>query len=86
MPPVFGSGRKPDPKPKEPLPESNPEIDRQLSTLESLIAHRLIGLLDLGFSLEQSLRLTARPDVVHDAGDLLARGAPHSFVVEELAP
>ena len=49
-----------------------------------LLAHRTLGLLDLGFALDQTLLLVHRDDVVHDAAKLLARGASHDFVVKEL--
>lgn len=49
-----------------------------------LLAHRTLGLLDLGFTLPQTVALAKRNDVVHEAQALLARGCPHEFVVEEL--
>ena len=49
-----------------------------------LLAHRVEGLLALGFTLEQTLLLVRRNDVVHDAQTLLERGCPHKFIVDEL--
>ena len=66
----------------EPEPEATE--DAELDEVLRLLAHRTLGLLDLGFGLEQVLRLVRRPDVVHDAERLLKRGASHSFVVDEL--
>lgn len=64
--------------------EEPPEDDRLLSELEQVIAWRVIGLLDLGFTLDHALEMRNRPDVCHDADDLLKRGYPHSLVVAEL--
>jgi hypothetical protein len=68
------------PKPTEegPIEEGlNPEQRR-------LLASRTLGLLELGFTLAQTLQLVHRADVVHDAADLLERGCPHTYVVKEL--
>lgn len=66
-----------------PVETTNPELERVLSDLEQTVAWRVICLIDEGFSLEQTLRLCQRNDVVHDAHNLLQR-MPHSLVVEEL--
>lgn len=50
-----------------------------------LFTHRAQGLLDLGFTVEQTLLLVERTDIVHEAQALLERGWPHEFVVDELA-
>ena len=49
-----------------------------------LLGFRTIGLLDLGFTLDQALTLVERNDIVHEATALLERGCPHEFVVDEL--
>lgn len=49
-----------------------------------LIAWRLERLRLLGFNADQAALLCRRTDVEHDADDLLRRGAPHTYVVEEL--
>jgi hypothetical protein len=49
-----------------------------------LLAHRADGLLKLGFTLHQTIELSSRNDVVHDAEALLERGWPHDFVTTEL--
>jgi len=49
-----------------------------------LLGHRVDGLLALGFTLEQTLLIVRRNDVVHDAQTLLERGCPHKLVVDEL--
>ena len=77
-------GRKP-PTP-EPAPEKKDPARRKLDGLEEVLAWRALGLLDLGFTIEQVLVLVNRPDVVHEAEALVARGCPLYFVFDELAP
>lgn len=60
-------------------------LEHILDEHERLLANRTIGLLDLGFSMDQVLVIVHINDVVHTAGDLLARGWPHDFIVGELA-
>jgi len=67
----------------DPDPVRDPEPS--LAQLDEVVAWRTMGLIDLGFSLEQVARLVNRPDVVHEAERLLVHGAPHSFVTEELS-
>lgn len=65
----------------EPAPAQS---DRLLDEHERLLAHRMIRLLDLGFSVEQATPLVHVTDVAHTAEDMLAKGWSHAFVVEEL--
>lgn len=62
-------------KPPEPEPEDESE-DRPLSQLETTAAWRALGLLDLGFTISQVLVLVTKPDVVHEARDLIDAGCP----------
>lgn len=62
------------------------EMQRKLNGLEQTLAWRAIGLLDLGFTIQQVLVLVNRTDVVHDAEALIAKGCPIDFVFDELSP
>ena len=64
-------------KPKE--NEESPELERKLTELEELAAHRTCRLLELDFSMEQILRMcVARPGFDwHRAEHLLAVGKTH---------
>jgi hypothetical protein len=64
--------------------EKKPERDPELAKLTKVVRWRAMNLLDLGFSIEQVLRLAHRPDVRADAIALLERGLPHDLVTEEL--
>ena len=44
--------------------------------MEKHVAWRALGLLDLGFTLPQVLKLVHQPDVVKDARDLIEAGCP----------
>ncbi len=77
---VPASGSSP---PKEEKPRQ-PKSSAVLGEPERLIAHRVLGLLDLGFTVEQTLEICTRVDIVHDAEALLKRGWPLAFVYEEL--
>lgn len=63
-----------------PEPESDPELE----ALTSVRRFRAMGLLELGFTIEQTLDMVARADVVHEANRLLERGCPHELVHNEL--
>lgn len=68
-----------DPSPVVPVAAEEDEVVR--------VAHyRTIGLLDLGFDLDQTLRLVHLADVVHTCADLRKRGWPHEWIVDTLAP
>lgn len=81
-----------DTQPREDPDEERTDLEElgdpypDLSNLEETVAWRVDQLFALGFSLEQILQIMLRPDVVHDAQDLLDLGAPHAFIVAELAP
>lgn len=60
------------------------EDDEGYTELDRVIAWRANRLLRLGFTWEQAAVLCRRNDVEHEAEALLARGAPHTYVVEEL--
>lgn len=76
--------------PPEPQAEEAPAEDstlaRTLTALEVVAAWRFVGLLKLDFSYDQAILLIDRPDVVHDAEALLARGCSTDFAFEELRP
>lgn len=68
-----------DPSPAVPVEAAEDEVVR--------VAHyRTIGLLDLGFNLDQTLRLVHLADIVHTCADLRKRGWPHEWIVDTLAP
>jgi len=69
----------------QPQPDPDAGEDEERAAVQRLLAHRTLGLLDLSFSLADTLRLARRADVVHDAERLLRQGASHAFVVDELA-
>jgi len=70
---MFGPrSAKPNPEP-EPEPD---ELTQQLSAMERVAAHRALGLLEMGFTLQQVLVLVAKPDIVHQAKDLIDAGCP----------
>lgn len=48
------------------------------------MAHRAMGLLGLGFTVDQIGLVVHVNDVVHIAEDLRAKGWPHSTIVDEL--
>ena len=60
-------------------------LEPKLNEQRRLLAYRSICLLELGFSLEQTLLLANRNDVVHEAEALLERGWPHEWVADELS-
>lgn len=73
----------PPPPEKKPPPEPEPEeLGEDEYTREQ--RWRFVGLLDRGFAPQQAELMIDRPDVVHEAEALLAKGMPHEFVVNEL--
>lgn len=74
--------------PAKPEPEDPSPLLPDDATDEVLLVarHRTIGLLDLGFDLDQTLRLVHLADVVHTCADLRKRGWPHEWIVDTLAP
>lgn len=84
--PGLGIGRTKEPpgdkpEPQDPSPALELDSDDEVLRVAS---YRTIGLLDLGFNLEQTLAIVHLADVVHTADALLKKGAPHAFVVDEL--
>lgn len=78
--PIFGRPpQKPEPTPQD---EPDPDLDRQLSELEQVVAWRAVGLLDRGFLIDDVLKLIKRPDVLHDVDALLSKGCPREFIVD----
>ena len=53
-----------------------PEEDYELSGLEKVAAHRALGLLEMGFTIQQVLVLVTKQDVVHQARELIDAGCP----------
>jgi hypothetical protein len=80
---MLGRSKEPPEESKDPkpLPEIDPDSNDEVLRVAS---YRTLGLLDLGFNLEQTLRIVHIADVVHTAEALLKRGAPHEYVVDEL--
>jgi hypothetical protein len=60
------------------------DADRPLSDVERLAAHRALGLLALGFTLQQVLVLARIPDIVHQAEALVNEGCPPEIAFDIL--
>ena len=69
--PMMVPPQKPQPEPDE---IEDADLERKLSLLEQTLAHRAIGLLELGFTLEQVMVLVHTPDIVHSAEPLISHG------------
>lgn len=68
-------GEEPKPVPlKEPFEDA--DLERKLNLLEKTLAYRAIALLDMKFTLEQTMVLVHTPDIVHSAAPLIANGCP----------
>lgn len=81
---IYGAGPTEDWK--EEVARRLDDADSGAQEYQRLVRHRMVALLDLGFSAAQVDALpTHRADVHHDANALLKRGASHAFVVHELA-
>lgn len=68
-------------------PPARPVADEEPDRNDSLrlLAHRTLGLLNLGFTIEQATLMAWRTDVVHEAEALLRRGWPHDYITGELS-
>lgn len=61
---------------EEPESEEEYDADEPMDELRGLARHRAEGLLMLGFTMPQVLRLVSIPDVVHSAEHLIDKGCP----------
>lgn len=75
------------PRSAKPPPEPEPEddLERELSAMERVVAHRALGLLELGFTLPQVLKLAHTPDVLNEAQKLIEAGCPVEIAFDLLS-
>lgn len=83
-------GKKPSqPEPEPPVDPEAPldeDLRRKLEMLDPAVAHRAGCLLDMGFTLEQTLVLAKIPDIAHAAKPLIDKGCPVHIAFDLLSP